>query len=58
MQISQEQNQLAAKSFIVKAGAGTIGSEVGFNIAVYGFIEGSKTVPPRLSGAAQGATKS
>lgn len=50
MQISQEQNQLAGKSFIVKEGAGTIGSEVGFNIAVYGFVEGS--VDARISVAA------
>jgi hypothetical protein len=32
-------------AWLVKECAPQIGAEVGFNIAVYGFIEGSKTVP-------------
>jgi hypothetical protein len=34
-----------ATGFIVKECAADIGPEIGFNVAVYGFIEGSKTVP-------------
>jgi len=37
-----------ATAFIVKECAQNIGGEVGFNVAVYGFLEGSKTVPPML----------
>lgn len=37
-----------ATAFIVKECAQSIGGEVGFNVAMYGFIEGSKTVPPML----------
>lgn len=36
-----------ATAFIVKECAKDISGEVGFNIAAYGFIEGSKTAPPR-----------
>lgn len=36
----------AATAFIVKECAAQITAETGFNIAIYGFIEGSKTVPP------------
>lgn len=38
-----------ATAFIVKECAPQIGAETGFNVAVYGFLEGSKTVPPRLA---------
>lgn len=46
----KEAAQSAAMStaFIVKECAKNISGEVGFNVALYGFIEGSKTVPPRL----------
>ena len=37
-----------ATAFVVSQCAKDIGGEVGFNAAVYGFIEGSKTVPPLL----------
>jgi hypothetical protein len=42
------QSAAMATAFIVKECAGSIGGEVGFNVAIYGLIEGSKTVPPRL----------
>jgi len=45
-----------ATAFIVKECAKDIGSEIGFNIATYGFIEGTKTAPPRL-GPERGAEK-
>lgn len=35
-----------ATAFIVKECAKDIGAEVGFNIAAFGFVEGSKTMPP------------
>jgi hypothetical protein len=38
-----------ATAFVVKECAPKIGAETAFNVAVYGFIEGSKTVPPRLA---------
>ena len=38
-----------ATAFIVKECAKDIGAEVGFNIAAFGFVEGSKTVPPVLA---------
>jgi hypothetical protein len=38
-----------ATGFIVKECVSSIGGEVGFNVAAFGFIEGSKTVPPRLN---------
>jgi hypothetical protein len=38
-----------ATAFIVKECANDLGSEKSFNLAIYGFIEGSKTVPPTLS---------
>jgi hypothetical protein len=41
-----------ATGFIVKECAKSIDVDIGFNAAVYGFIEGSKTVPPRLSARA------
>ncbi len=37
-----------ATGFIVKECAGSIGGETGFNVAAFGFVEGSKTVPPNL----------
>lgn len=39
-----------ATAFVVKECAPTLGPEVGFNIAAYGFIEGCKTVPPVIDG--------
>lgn len=38
-----------ATAFIVKECAARISAETGFNVAAYGFIEGSKTVPPRTA---------
>ncbi len=35
-----------ATAFIVRECSTTIGAEVGFNAAAFGFIEGAKTVPP------------
>lgn len=40
------QSAAVATGFIVKECARSIDLEVAFNAAVYGFIEGSKTVPP------------
>jgi hypothetical protein len=37
-----------ATAFVVSECARDIGGEVGFNVAVYSFIEGCKTVPPLL----------
>lgn len=37
-----------ATGFIVKECARSIDVEVAFNVAVYGVIEGSKTIPPRV----------
>ena len=37
-----------ATAFIVKECAKSIGGEVGFNVAAFGFIEGCKTAPPAL----------
>lgn len=45
------QSAAMATAFIVKECAKTISAEVGFNVAVYGLIAGSKTVPPRLHAA-------
>jgi hypothetical protein len=38
-----------ATAFIVKECARDIGADVAFNIAAFGFVEGSKTVPPALA---------
>lgn len=46
-----------ATGFMVKECAATIGAVVGFNVAVLGFIEGCKTVPPVLSGTSSAAEK-
>jgi hypothetical protein len=45
-----------ATAFIVKECAPQISAETGFNVAVYGFIEGSKTVPPKLNSPLMSAT--
>jgi len=37
-----------ATAFLVKESDQDIGAQVGFNVALYGFIEGCKTVPPPL----------
>ena len=50
-QLSVEQTAHAAAlatGFLVKECAPQIGAETGFNIAAFGFVEGSKTVPPRI----------
>lgn len=51
------QSAALATGFIVKECAVSIGAEVGFNVAAYGFIEGCKTVPPVLSPPASTAQK-
>lgn len=50
------QSAALATAFLVKECAADIGSEVGFNVATYSFIEGSKTVPPTAQSAARTAT--
>lgn len=40
------ESAVLATGFIVKECAASIGAEVGFNVAAFGFVEGSKTVPP------------
>jgi hypothetical protein len=47
------QSAAMATAFIVKECTPSIGGEVGFNVAIYGLIEGSKTVPPRLQSASK-----
>ena len=42
-----------ATAFIVKECSQSIGAEIGFNSAVYGFIEGTKTIPPLPSKVTQ-----
>jgi hypothetical protein len=52
--LSLEQTAQAAAlatGFIVKECAPQIGAETGFNISALGFVEGSKTVPPRTGGS-------
>lgn len=51
------QSAAMATAFIVKECVGSIGGEVGFNVAIYGLIEGSKTVPPRLQPASKPSWK-
>lgn len=49
-ELSMEQTAQAAAlatGFIVKECAPQISAETGFNLAAFGFVEGSKTVPPR-----------
>lgn len=55
-QLSLEETAQAAAlatAFVVKECAPQIGAETAFNVAVYGFVEGSKTVPPRRFSAQQ-----
>jgi hypothetical protein len=40
-----------ATGFVIRECAKNISAETGFNVAVYGFIEGSKTVPPQIADA-------
>lgn len=40
------QSAALATAFIVKESARNIAAETGFNVASFGFVEGSKTVPP------------
>jgi hypothetical protein len=47
------QSAALATAFIVKECAPQIGAETGFNVAVFGFVEGSKTVPPHASAASK-----
>ena len=42
------QSAALATAFIVRECSRTIGAEIGFKIASYGFVEGSKTVPVQL----------
>ena len=42
-----------ATGFIVKECVTSITGEIGFNVAAFGFVEGSKTVPPRLDKRSQ-----
>ena len=51
------QSAALATAFIVKECSPSIGAETAFNVAVYGFIEGSKTAPPRLAPAAGARTR-
>jgi hypothetical protein len=44
------QSAAVATGFILKECSRSIDVEVAFNVAVYGIIEGSKTVPPPLEG--------
>lgn len=37
-----------ATAFVVKECSPQIGAETGFNVAIFGFIEGSKTIPPAI----------
>ena len=37
-----------ATAFVVKECSAKIGSEIAFNVAIYSFIEGSKTLPPEF----------
>jgi hypothetical protein len=55
LDLSLEQAAHAAavtSAFMVRECAKNIGAETGFNVAAYGFIEGSKTVPARVVPAA------
>lgn len=52
------QSAALATAFIVKECAPQIGVETGFNVAVFCFIEGSKTVPPIAPTNGQSYTKS
>lgn len=50
--LGQEQAAQAAAlatGFVIKECAPQISAETGFNIAVFGFVEGSKTVPPDIA---------
>ena len=51
------QSAALATAFIVKECAPQIGVETGFNVAVFCFIEGSKTVPPIALTKGQSNTK-
>jgi hypothetical protein len=52
------QSAALATAFIVKECSPQIGVETGFNVAVFCFIEGSKTVPPIAPTKRQSNTKS
>lgn len=43
------QSAVLATAFIVKECARNLRAETGFNIAAFGFIEGSKTTPPSIN---------
>jgi hypothetical protein len=52
------QSAAMATSFIVRECAANIGAETGYKIAIYGFVEGSKTVPvPMIEIQAKSETK-
>lgn len=46
-----------ATGFIVKECVASIGGETGFNVAAFGFVEGSKSVPPRIPNRNPSASK-
>lgn len=43
-----------ATAFVVKECSPQIGVETAFNVAIFGFIEGSKTIPPKIGTKASG----
>jgi hypothetical protein len=51
------QSAALATAFVVDQCAASIGAETAFNVAVYGFIEGTKTVPPALGDAQPGSAR-
>jgi len=42
-----------AAAIMVQKCAGVVDPQVGFQVATYGFVEGAKTVPQRLSAASE-----
>lgn len=46
---SSAQAAALATAFVVKECAPQIGTETAFNVAILGFIEGSKTIPPKIA---------
>jgi len=51
---SSAQAAALATAFVVKECSPQIGAETAFNVAIFGFIEGSKTIPPAISFKASG----
>lgn len=46
-----------ATAFVVKECSPQIGAETAFNVAIFGFIEGSKTIPPVIGGETSNSKK-